>query len=356
MTKNIVDGHYAIDFDPLLELRYIYPNREHAKQRDGWDQRESLMNWTDWQGSTPPKKGETSTQYNLFENVTLPKYIDKSDPLTYSSGSWKKEADQYYTDLRAAAGHIPLSDGSGQYILYFFFSDFAITEFEYEFAKKSPSTLNPEAIALQDALNMFYADIKDPNAAGIILDLRNNNGGDVSDIGYIAGRFINESFIVDYTKFKSGDGRLDYTPWVPERIIAAPEQYRMHDIGVKPIVLLVNRFSASCAETFTMAIKYLPNGYVIGENTAGMTSSPQDDKNRNGGSFKSGPFYSYVNTASTLTKAWDGKIYEDIGVPPDAIIAGDLDDLFASPAGVRDNRLEQAIQKIDPKRITFPIN
>lgn len=131
----------------------------------------------------------------------------------------------------------------------------------------------------------------------------------------------------------------------------------MHGIGVKPIVLLVNRFAASCAETFTMAIKYLPNGYVIGENTAGMTSSPQDDKNRNGGSFKSGgPFYTEVTTASTLTKAWDGKIYEDIGVPPDIRIAGDLDVLFADPADARDTRLEQAIQKIDSGRTAFPIN
>ncbi|MDR2864544.1 MAG: hypothetical protein LBV68_02920, partial [Spirochaetaceae bacterium] len=100
-------------------------------------------------------------------------------------------------------------------------------------------------------------------------------------------------------------------------------------------------------------IKYLPNGYVIGENTAGMTSSPQDDKNRNGGSFKSGPFYTDVTTASTVTKCWDGKIYEDIGVPPDAVISGGLDDLFAAPANARDNRLERAIRQMDRKRENF---
>jgi hypothetical protein len=358
MTENIVDGHYMITFSDQFTDKitgrpwYINPVREHLKRRYGWDSREYRMNAVNWQESdadVPPGKNAYDTNYNLFKNVTLPQYIDPAPSALW--GSWRK-ADSYVEDLRAATGHIPTSNG--KYILYFFFSQFSLSEFEREYENKSPSTLNSEADDLYNALDQFFADLKDPNAAGIILDLRSNNGGSIVDIGYIIGRFINESFIVDYTKFKSGDGRLDYTPWVPERIIPAPSDLRMDGIGAKPIVLLVNRFSASCAETFTMAIKYLPNGYVIGENTSGMTSSPQDAKNRNGGSFTSGPFYTEVMTASTVTKAWDGKIYEDIGVPPDAIISGDLDALFANPsANARDNRLEHAILRIDGRHV-FP--
>lgn len=84
MTENIVDGHYGIEFAGKPR---ISPNRVHLKLRDGWDQRESLMNWVDWvDTAAPPKKGETSTHYNLFANVTRPKYII-NDSSTYSSGS-----------------------------------------------------------------------------------------------------------------------------------------------------------------------------------------------------------------------------------------------------------------------------
>jgi tricorn protease len=106
----------------------------------------------------------------------------------------------------------------------------------------------------QDALAKFYADLDVQNRAkaGVVVDIRNNNGGFVDPyaVDVLTRR--------EYLTFKS---RFGYDP--PERTSLGE---RVLD---RPTVLVVNQRSLSDAENFTEAYRQLHAGAVVGEPTAG---------------------------------------------------------------------------------------
>lgn len=92
--------------------------------------------------------------------------------------------------------------------------------------------------------------LKEENVDGILLDLRNNGGGSLSDVVQIAGLFIDKGPIVQV----KGRGRQ-------------PEVLRDNDDGVLwdgPLTVMVNEFSASASEIFAAAIQDYGRGLVIG--------------------------------------------------------------------------------------------
>ena len=106
----------------------------------------------------------------------------------------------------------------------------------------------------QDSLAKFYADLDVQNRAkaGVVVDIRNNNGGFVDPyaVDVLTRR--------EYLTFKS---RFGYDP--PERTSLGE---RVLD---RPTVLVVNERSLSDAENFTEAYRQLHAGSVVGEPTAG---------------------------------------------------------------------------------------
>lgn len=92
--------------------------------------------------------------------------------------------------------------------------------------------------------------LKAEKVDGIVLDLRNNGGGSLSDVVQIAGLFIDKGPIVQV----KGRGRN-------------PEVLRDSDEGVLwdgPLTVMVNEFSASASEIFAAAIQDYGRGIVIG--------------------------------------------------------------------------------------------
>ncbi len=103
----------------------------------------------------------------------------------------------------------------------------------------------------------------------LIIDVRGNNGGSTADLNALIGCLAQQRTHVGYTRVKEGVGRLDYSAWTP---------YYVHCPGnhmkeAKPIVVLADVNSVSCAELATMLIKNLPNGIFIGERTFGATGA-----------------------------------------------------------------------------------
>jgi len=149
---------------------------------------------------------------------------------------------------------------------------------------------------------------------GIIIDVRGNGGGDISDLNFLVGNLISTKLTVGYTRYKSGNGRLDYTPWAPA--IVTP------DTGAKavtvPVVAITDIWTTSMAELTAMAIHALPggNGHTVGETTWGATGPLTNNEILNGGQFTGANFVS-VYTSSSMFKYIDGKIYEGKGFPPD---------------------------------------
>ena len=97
------------------------------------------------------------------------------------------------------------------------------------------------------------AKLKAENVDGIILDLRNNGGGSLSDVVDMGGYFIDKGPIVQVK------GR-ETTPYVLED--EAPGV--LYD---GPFVILVNQFSASASEIMAAAMQDYKRAIIIGSNT-----------------------------------------------------------------------------------------
>lgn len=95
--------------------------------------------------------------------------------------------------------------------------------------------------------------LKQESVGGLILDLRNNSGGSLSDVVEMSGLFIDDGPIV---QVKGREGK--------------PYLYEDHDPGVefdKPFVILVNTFSASASEIIAAAMQDYGRAIIIGSNS-----------------------------------------------------------------------------------------
>jgi carboxyl-terminal processing protease len=118
-------------------------------------------------------------------------------------------------------------------------------------------------------LPSFYADFENPKAAqsyndvrrevgklkaekvdGIIIDLRNNGGGALTDAINMAGLFIEDGPIV---QVKDRDGRPS--------VLKDRDKTVFYD---GPLAVMVNEFSASASEIFAAAIQDYNRGIIIG--------------------------------------------------------------------------------------------
>lgn len=93
------------------------------------------------------------------------------------------------------------------------------------------------------------------NIDGLIMDLRGNGGGHLSEATALSGLFINNGPIV---QLRNTAGKIE--------ILEDPVPAQAY---TGPLVVLVNRFSASASEIFAAAIQDYNRGIVIGQQTFG---------------------------------------------------------------------------------------
>lgn len=154
-----------------------------------------------------------------------------------------------------------------------------------------------------DADNLNFVLNRYKNTKGLILDIRENGGGAVTDIFEILSRFVERKTLVNYSRIKSGPGRNEFSEAEP--VYVSPYS------GIRyknKIVVLVDRGTYSAGSFFSLATKALPNITLIGDTTGGGLGLP------NGGQLPNGWTYRFsITQALTLDKKPD---YEN-GVPPD---------------------------------------
>ncbi len=90
---------------------------------------------------------------------------------------------------------------------------------------------------------------------GLVLDLRNNGGGHLSEATALTGLFIDRGPVV---QLRDTNGRIEILPDpIPEKIYDGP------------LTVLVNRYSASASEIFAAAIQDYNRGVIVGQQTFG---------------------------------------------------------------------------------------
>ncbi|HEV3156775.1 MAG TPA: S41 family peptidase [Candidatus Baltobacteraceae bacterium] len=146
-------------------------------------------------------------------------------------------------------------------------------------------------------------DGKAHHAQGYILDLRDNGGGLLEAAVRISSLFIAHGTIV--TQVDRNGNR-------------ASEQTTQSDIGTTPLVVLLNKYSASASEITAGAIQDYHAGTIIGTRSFGKGVVQSIYETDDGGALK-------ITTARYLTP--NGRSIDHHGIDPDIIIHQPADDV-----------------------------
>jgi len=98
-------------------------------------------------------------------------------------------------------------------------------------------------------------ELRQEKVDGVVIDLRNNGGGALSEAIDVTGLFIDKGPVV---QVKNTDGFVEVGEDIDPSLVYSG-----------PLAVLVNRFSASASEIFAAAIQDYERGIVVGEQTYG---------------------------------------------------------------------------------------
>lgn len=104
---------------------------------------------------------------------------------------------------------------------------------------------------------------------GMIIDIRGNGGGELTNAERLSRRFTNEKRLVGYTLHKTGTAHDDFSE--PRAEYIEPSD------GVrwqKPVVVLTNRSCYSAANIFVRNMREMPLVTIMGDRTGGGSGMP----------------------------------------------------------------------------------
>jgi len=107
------------------------------------------------------------------------------------------------------------------------------------------------------------------NSKGLIIDIRNNGGGNAKNIFRLASRIVDEKIYVYSSWFKNGPGRDDFGKEIK---VSVEPSSRIHYKG--RVIVLTNRACYSAANRFAAVFSLLPNVIIIGDKTGGGGGTP----------------------------------------------------------------------------------
>jgi peptidase S41-like protein/tricorn protease-like protein len=170
--------------------------------------------------------------------------------------------------------------------------------------------------------------VKTRDVKGLVIDVRSNSGGEDAFVLELASRLTDRRYLAFGKRVRiTSEKKVRFTSRHP--IFVEPSRGPRY---LGEAVLLAGRYSASAAETFTMALMgRQPEICRIGENTQGVFSDVLDRRLPNGWRLVL-PNEIYVTAG--------GKSFDVAGVPPDVAVAGFSRKDFGSE---RDPALEKAL-------------
>jgi C-terminal processing protease CtpA/Prc len=155
-------------------------------------------------------------------------------------------------------------------------------------------------VEIDDAL----ARLGEPDA--LIIDIRNNGGGNNDVARRIAGRFADRERIVAYSRFRNGPGHSDLTGYYPTSV--SPLGARRFN---RPVYVLTSRRNFSSAEDFVLAMRAQPMVTVVGDSTGGGAGYPMVRELPNGWFFRLSEGVAYTA---------EREEFEETGLVPDVFV------------------------------------
>ena len=112
---------------------------------------------------------------------------------------------------------------------------------------------------------------------GLIIDVRNNGGGTLTNAEQLASYFFREKTLTSYISHKTGNGHSDLSK--PKAVYTSPNENIQWQ---RPVMILTNRMSYSATNDFVCRMQYAPNSFIIGDQTGGGGGLPFSSELPNG--------------------------------------------------------------------------
>jgi len=154
---------------------------------------------------------------------------------------------------------------------------------------------------------------------GIILDLRNDPGGLLSEAVNVADLFLPEGRLVVYTRSRNGETQKYFARRKP----AVPDEL--------PVIVLINKGSASASEIVAGALQDYKRAIILGEKSFGKASVQNIIPLEDGSALK-------LTVAHYYTPL--GRLIHNKGIVPDVQVAMDENQEEALQEAIRQKRLE----------------
>ena len=116
-------------------------------------------------------------------------------------------------------------------------------------------------LGLTEDVKKLLTEMQSKNAAALIVDLRENGGGALTEAVGLSGLFISDGPIV---QVRDAYQRI--------RVHEDPDNAQQY---AGPLLVMINRFSASASEIFAAAMQDYNRGIIIGQNTYGKGTVQQ---------------------------------------------------------------------------------
>jgi carboxyl-terminal processing protease len=154
---------------------------------------------------------------------------------------------------------------------------------------------------------------------GVILDLRNDPGGLLSEAVNVADLFLPEGKLVVYTRSRNGETQKYFARRKP----AVPDEL--------PVIVLINRGSASASEIVAGALQDYKRAIILGEKSFGKASVQNIIPLEDGSALK-------LTVAHYYTPL--GRLIHNKGIVPDVQVAMDEKQEEALQEAIRQKKLE----------------
>lgn len=187
---------------------------------------------------------------NLYSTFDISHYdFDYNSPVDYNY-NLMAYTDRYLAkDTRTSGGlkYKTMRDGKVGYIRYGDFSS-SFSDGQLDFI-----------------LSSYFEKTK-----GLIIDVRNNGGGTITNVNKMISHFIDEEAILGYRVNKTGPGHSDFSSPVVEKVAPYENGY----IYTKPVYVLTSSGCYSATNEFVYAMKGLPRITILGGKTGGGCGMP----------------------------------------------------------------------------------